>query len=362
MDRSLKMNSLRFLALLAALGVASAIVIFSPVSAHEGALKERLHAVERWIILLNNELAPPTVNQIGASAYDMAVIDDIATLSWNRSLDVRPMVSYLKAKPDGGRRLVISYLNIGQAEDYRTYFPEIWKTHPPSWLIGADPEGWEGNFPVAYWHPEWQEILLGPYGLVQQIAREGFDGVYLDWVAGYHDEAVQRRAAADGVDPRVEMIRLLMRLGAAARQINPDFLLIPQNVSDLVDVPEVLQVIDGLSQEAIWFDGTVDDDPPGDCPLPRTEAEAGTPAFIAALPSACRQAYYEGRAEILNYAQEEYIAPRYRAARDAGIVLFNIEYALEPGNVAEAARLSHGLGTRPFFAARSLADFLPPAY
>jgi cysteinyl-tRNA synthetase len=80
-------------------------------------------------------------------------------------------VSQLKRKPDGGRRLAISYLNIGQAEDYRTYFPEIWKSRPPSWLIGADPEGWAGNFPVAYWNPEWQDILLGPRGLVQQIAR-----------------------------------------------------------------------------------------------------------------------------------------------------------------------------------------------
>jgi len=224
MDRDRKRSTRWLFSWLAAFGIAVGIALLSPVSAHEGTLKEHLHAVDRWIILLNNDLAPPTVTQIAYSDYDMAVVDDIATLSWNRGLDLRPMVSYLKAKPDGGRRLVISYLNIGQAEDYRTYFPEIWKTHPPSWLIGADPEGWVGNFPVAYWHPEWQEILLGPYGLVQQIAREGFDGVYLDWVAGYHDDAVKRRAAADGVAPRVEMIRLLMRLGRAPRQAQKQLL------------------------------------------------------------------------------------------------------------------------------------------
>ena len=143
----------------------------STASSHEGPGKEYLLRVERWLILLNNELAPATVNQIASSSYDMAVVDDIATLQWNHGMDVRPLVSQLKRKPDGGRRLAISYLNIGQAEDYRTYFPEIWKSRPPSWLIGADPEGWAGNFPVAYWNPEWQDILLGPRGLVQQIAR-----------------------------------------------------------------------------------------------------------------------------------------------------------------------------------------------
>jgi cysteinyl-tRNA synthetase len=346
---------LGFAVVLGALSVAHA-------SSHNGPAKERLLGVQRWLMLLNNELDSYTVSRISASTYDMVVVDDIATQSWNRGLDVRPLVDALKRRPDGGGRLAISYLNIGQAEDYRIYFPESWKTRPPSWLIGADLEGWEGNFPVAYWHAEWQAILLGPNGLVEQIAREGFDGVYLDWVAGYHDEAVQRRAAADGVDARAEMIKLLMRVAYVGRRINPDFLLIPQNVSDLVDTPEILDVIDGISQEAIWFDGTVGDNPPGDCPLPRTEAEVGTAEYFATVPNVCMRAYEEGRADILNYAQEEYVVPRLSAARAAGLAVFHIEYALQPANVAEVVRRSHRLGYKPFLAARSLADFPAPAF
>jgi endo-alpha-1,4-polygalactosaminidase (GH114 family) len=158
------------------------------------------------------------------------------------------------------------------------------------------------------------------------------------------------------------MIRLLVRLGNVARQVNPDFLLIPQNVSDLISSPEVVQAIDGISQEAIWFDGTVDNDPPGDCPLPRYTAEAGTPAYLARLSSACRRAYYDGRAEILDYAHEEYVAPQYLAARAAGLATFNIEYALQPENVYEAVQRSRSLGTAPFVGSRALAEFIPPMY
>jgi cysteinyl-tRNA synthetase len=332
------------------------------VTAREPSLKDRLLGVQRWVILLNNELNSYTVARIAESSYDMAVVDDIATLAWNRGLDVRPLVEAIKRRPDGGRRLAISYLNIGQAEDYRIYFPESWKQAPPSWLIGADPEGWEGNFPVAYWHPEWQAMILARGGLVEQIASEGFDGVYLDWVAGYHDESVQARANADGVDARAEMIRLLARVAAKAREINPQFLLIPQNFSDLTEVAEIYSIIDGISQEAIWFDGTVGDNPPGDCPLPRTEAEVGTNAYFATLPNACREAYNDGRADILNYAQEEYVVPRLSLARERGLAVFHIEYALQPQNVSEVVRRSHALGFHPFLAARSLADLPQPAF
>jgi endo-alpha-1,4-polygalactosaminidase (GH114 family) len=158
------------------------------------------------------------------------------------------------------------------------------------------------------------------------------------------------------------MIRLLQRVAVAARRVNPEFLLIPQNVSDLVDTPEIFSVIDGISQEAIWFDGTVGDDPPGDCPLPRTEAEVGTQAYFATLSAACMRAYREGRADILNYAQEEYVVPRLIAAHKVGLAVFHIEYALQPRNVGEVVRRGRSFGFKPFVAARSLAAYVPPSF
>ena len=333
-----------------------------PAVAHDGPLTVQLSQVERWLLLLNNELDDATVNQIAASAYDMVVVDDIATLPWNANVDMASKVARLKARPAGGQRLAISYLNIGQAEDYRTYFLEGWKTQLPSWVIGADPEGWEGNFPVAYWHPEWQAILNGPNGLARQIAREGFDGAYLDWAAGYHDAAVRARARRDGVDARVEMIRLILAVARSARSVNPDFILIVQNTADLVNAPEIVATADAFVQEAIWFDGTLDDDPPGDCPLPRTESEAGSHRYLASLSPPCARAYREGRAPILDFPAEQQLVPLLGQARDAGLVVFTVDYALQPANVAEAVRRSRSFGFKPFVGARSLKQYQAPVF
>ena len=43
-------------------------------------------------------------------------------------------VARLKLKPDGTRRIVISYLSIGEAEEFRYYWNTAWKSEKPSWL------------------------------------------------------------------------------------------------------------------------------------------------------------------------------------------------------------------------------------
>ncbi len=94
-------------------------------------------------------------------------------------------ITSLKTKPDGGRRLVIAYMSIGEAEDYRYYWKNIWNFRPPSWLGDENPE-WEGNFKVHYWEQEWQEIIYGnDDSYLKKIINAGFDGVYLDIIDAF---------------------------------------------------------------------------------------------------------------------------------------------------------------------------------
>lgn len=59
-------------------------------------------------------------------------------------------VAQLKVKANGGTRLVLCYLSIGEAEEYRSYWDSLWTANPPEWLLAENPD-WQGNYPVQYW-------------------------------------------------------------------------------------------------------------------------------------------------------------------------------------------------------------------
>ena len=63
-------------------------------------------------------------------------------------------IEELKIKNNGGKRLIIVYLSIGEAEDYRFY----WNKKKPNWIVKEN-ENWEGNCIVKYWSPEWKNII-----------------------------------------------------------------------------------------------------------------------------------------------------------------------------------------------------------
>ena len=81
------------------------------------------------------------LNTIQSTNYDIVIID--LFYDGTEELSVRE-VAALKAKANGGARLVIAYMSIGEAEDYRYYWQTKWETSPPSWLAKEN-QDWEGN-------------------------------------------------------------------------------------------------------------------------------------------------------------------------------------------------------------------------
>jgi len=94
-------------------------------------------------------------------------------------------IGQLKYKANGGKRLIISYMSIGEAENYRYYWQSGWKTGNPSWLDDENRE-WAGNYKVRYWETEWQNIIFGnDNSYLNKIINAGFDGVYLDIIDAF---------------------------------------------------------------------------------------------------------------------------------------------------------------------------------
>ena len=144
-----------------------------------------LSNVKNFMLLLNFENFSSKANFISAitaTNYDLVVMD---LYFRNRTEFTISEINQIRNKANGGKRLVFSYVSIGEAEEYRYYWQPNWNTTPPTWLDAENPN-WSGNYKVRYWEPEWQQIIFGnDASYVKKIINSGFDGVYLDLVDAF---------------------------------------------------------------------------------------------------------------------------------------------------------------------------------
>ncbi len=205
------------------------------------------------------------IDDLAKTDYDMLVVEAGHNFV-DFSYDTAYLVSQLIQKENAEDRVLLAYIDIGEAEDYRTYWQSNWvaptasSVGSPSFLVTIDPDGWEGNYPVAYWHQDWKDIWLGSNGIISQLANAGFHGVYLDWVEAYDDDSVRAVALADGVNPEEEMMLFIEQIKAAGRAIDPEFLVVAQNAPYLLDydAQRYSAVIDAIATEDTWFYGEGD--------------------------------------------------------------------------------------------------------
>ncbi len=224
-----------------------------------------LNKITTFAYQLQNIENSVETDALALSDYDMLVIEPTSTVSGMEDYDIAGTVAMLKAMPAGDmthRKMVIAYVDLGQAETWRYYW--TWSTKwnkgqpkPADWpgyILTPDPDGWSGDYNVAYWDVAWKDILIN--GLIDEAVVDGFDGVYLDWIEAYDDPAVMQAANAAGVDPKTEMIKLIGELRDYARTKNPKFIVIQQNGTTLLNGhAELLNVIDGIGQEDVWYMG-----------------------------------------------------------------------------------------------------------
>lgn len=121
------------------------------------------------------------IDAISNTLYDIIIIDCF----YNGELLTSNDIAQLKTKHYITPRLVISYMSIGEAEDYRYYWQTGWDSSKPDW-IEAENSDWEGNYKVKYWETDWQNIIYGSTdSYLDKIMSVGFDGVYLDIIDAF---------------------------------------------------------------------------------------------------------------------------------------------------------------------------------
>jgi len=199
--------------------------------------------------------------RIGETSFDLLIV------SINIAGNSPEVIPQLKDS-SGGEKIILAYMSIGQAEDYRFYWQTEWKDNPPTWLDSSDPD-WVGDYWVKYWEDDWQAIIYGsPEGYLDRLIALGFDGVYLDRVDAYEYYQSQGRESA-----AQDMVEFILEFTEYAREQRPGFGVFPQNSEELGRLfPDYLEAMTGIGVEDLYYGNPRDHEPsPAEWTLEREE-------------------------------------------------------------------------------------------
>ena len=282
---------------------------------------ERISAAKSWGYQLNGT----KLEELQRAPYDLLVVDATTGLAAERPFR-RDEVLGLKKKADGSPRVVVSYLSVGESEDYRKeYFSkEYMEEDAPDWLMGENKD-WKGNRIIKFCSDGWQKTILGDengksvYNSIEssplyRLMDLGFDGVYLDRVDVYEEVAKQCPNAEE------RMVDFIVKLAAHARKRDPHFMVILQNAEDLLKHPRMIKALDAVAKESLFHgwgggDGSNGaraanaDDIKWSVDRLDLAKKAGRPVFIVDYPSSRAQAAVSVR-RIGEQGYIPYIAPK----------------------------------------------------
>ena len=247
------------------------------------------------------------LDAIGTTAYDLVVMD-YSSDGREAGEFTREQISALQDSP-GGPKIVLAYLSIGEAEDYRYYWRSEWEEDGAAWLEGENPD-WPGNFKARYWDPGWQSVVFDYAG---RILAAGFDGAYLDIIDAYEYFADRGRTTA-----AQEMADFVAAVAAFFRVRDPGFYIFPQNAPELAGLTTgYLDNVDGIGQEDLYYGYDADDRPTP--PSVTLELERHLDRF-----------------------------------RNAGKLVLTVDYAASPAHVTDAYARARAKGYVPLATVRGL--------
>jgi cysteinyl-tRNA synthetase len=218
-----------------------------------------LYSVNDFVYQLQNiDLAA-----IGNTKFDLVIIDYSKDGSDEKRFTAE-QINALKHSP-GGPKIVLAYMSIGEAENYRWYWNNKWDADndgnpdpgAPSWLGSSNPE-WPGNYKVKYWESGWQSIIYGSStSYIDKIIEAGFDGVYLDIIDAYEYWGPGGESGLNRETAEQELVDFVKNIAnyAHVTKGKTNFLIFPQNGEGLSTHSDYLQAVNGIGKEDTWYNG-----------------------------------------------------------------------------------------------------------
>jgi len=184
---------------------------------------DRLEDVEKWAIVLDYDEDNHPIDREILQSFDMVVLDP----------DNSPETATLKKN----QPIRISYISVGEAENYRGYWDKI-KDNP--WVLDENPD-WEGNFFVDVRDPEWRKLLIEE--VIPEIVNKGFQGLFLDTLdtAVYLEEKSAKKYAGS--------LEAMATLVGNIHQAFPKLMLLSNNGFEILE--KIAPYLSGLIVEDI---------------------------------------------------------------------------------------------------------------
>lgn len=213
---------------------------------------------------------------------DVAVVDFIGGDNECRDVSALQMERF-RAREDKSKpaRIVLAWLNIGRAENLRiNWFPDTAEGKcTPSVMSKIDLELADDSS-IDFTHPGWRVALAeGDTSYIRRIVDLGFDGVVLGGIEAVRGE--------DGlvVPEKVQaMFDLVKAVAGAAREKDPDFMVVPTDPTVFFQIEGSMDVITGvLTTDYIMQEGYFKPEPELTPVLETLNAfrEAGIPILSA---------------------------------------------------------------------------------
>lgn len=261
-----------------------------------GTSREKLSKIKSWFILLGYDPARTEVPNETVSKFEMAILDP----------DSHPPLSPLREK-----MILLSYLSLGEASTYRSYWDRI-KDKP--WVLHENKD-WKDSYRVDVRSEEWGTIVLDE--AIPGILEQGFQGLMLDTLdaAAFLEETAPEKFK--GVK------QAMADLVKAIHEKYPQLLLVSNNGFGILN--EIAPVLDGLLAEDIhWM---IDFEKQKYREVPKTDREY--------------------RINLLKGTAKAYSLP-----------VFNIDYVSQKDRrlIKKCIKKSKKLGFKPYVAEKDLSE------
>ena len=178
------------------------------------------------------------------------------------------------------KKWMFSYIAVGQAQNYETYWQSGWAVGNPSWILAASPT-YGGTYEVAYWDGGWQNVV---FQTIDRIINSGFDGIFLDQSDPFWNNSFPK-----GSTPISTFIQrskdLVCNIANYARAKKPGFKIFVNGGGNEYDTfgSAYSNCLDATAGEHLWYLGTGRPEtsgyPPYTIPVLQRLAQSGKKVF-----------------------------------------------------------------------------------